>query len=99
MLTDIELFYTAIIVVNGLVAAATIWYQYRRLKIEEARSETFKQQRDNLQAYYDARLSVEKAKLGVERQKLATRNGETKTILMKGGIERMDVPVAERSGP
>ena len=91
MATETELFYAGIIVINGLVAAFTICYQFRRLKIEEARSQTFKEQRDNLQDYYDARLGVEKAKLEVERKKLAARNGETpdtKTFLLKGGTEK-----------
>ncbi len=76
MATETELFYVGIITVNGLLAAFTTWYYHRRLKLEEARSETLEQQRDNLQAYYDQRLSIEKSKLDVEKAKLeARRNG------------------------
>jgi len=78
MATETELFYGALLAINGLLAAATIWYQLRRLKIEESKNTTLVQQRDSLHAYYDARLSVEKAKLSVEREKLAARNGEQK---------------------
>ena len=73
MVTETELFAVGIITVNGLLAAFTMWYYHRRLNLEEARSTTLIQQRDNLQVYYDSRLSIEKAKLDVEKQKLEVR--------------------------
>ncbi len=76
MATETELFYGGLITINGVLALCTSWYYFRRLKIEEARSTALEQQRDNLQKYYDARLSVEMQKLSVEREKLAARNGE-----------------------
>jgi hypothetical protein len=59
----------------GMLISVSV-YNYKRLKIEEVRSTALQQQRDNLAAYYDQRLSIEKAKLDVERAKLeARRNG------------------------
>lgn len=75
MVSEIEAFYAGILVINGTLAAFTIFYQWRRLKIEQARSLALEQQRDNLRTYYDQRLSIEKAKLDVEQKKLALRKG------------------------
>jgi len=59
----------------GMLVSVSL-YNYKRLKIEEARSVALEQQRDNLALYYDKRLSIEKAKLEVEQAKLeARRNG------------------------
>ena len=49
----------------GMLVSVSL-YNYKRLKIEEARSVALEQQRDNLARYYDERLSIEKAKLEVE---------------------------------
>ncbi len=65
--------------------ALTTWYYRRRVKIEEARSAALKKQGEQMYAYYDARLSVEKAKLHVEQQKLASRSD---ILLKKGGLEK-----------
>ena len=73
MLTELELFYAGVLLINGIGIAAAVVYQWKRLKIEAARSAALERQRDDLRAYYDNRLSIEKAKLEVERAKLETR--------------------------
>ena len=74
-MTDILVLAFAIPAFAGL--AVSVYYSLRRLGIEEKRSEIFREQRDNLQAYYDQRLSIEKAKLEVEKAKLEVRrNGQ-----------------------
>jgi len=69
----LEMFYISVIVINGLAALFTMWYYHRRISLEERRAVALETQSGELKVYYDKRLSVEKAKLEVERKKLDVR--------------------------
>lgn len=73
MPSELELIYVILAVQAVGMLALTAFYYLRRLSIEERRSTALEAQRAELHTYYDNRLSIEKAKLEVEREKLKLR--------------------------
>jgi len=74
-MNELEIIYILLVIQAIGMLALTSFYYLRRLSIEERRSVALEAQRTQLQAYYDQRLSIEKAKLGVEQEKLKLRGG------------------------